>query len=87
MGGEIFVFILAGFGACTFLFLACRSLVPVARPYAFPTFVFASAVGVFEVFTSSSVKDFWIFFLWFFLVAIVFGAHASAIRWFRERRT
>jgi hypothetical protein len=49
--------------------------------------VFAAAVGAYEAFVASAGNEIWLFLFWFFLATVVFGAHAHAIRWFRERRT
>lgn len=86
MGGEILIFIGAGLAAFVFLLLSYRAFIPTARPYAIPTIIFASAVGVYEASIAIAGNTIWLFLFWFLLGALVFGAHAHAIMWFRERR-
>lgn len=87
MGGEVFILIGAGLGGCTLAFLIYRVTISSARPCALPTIVFSAGVAAYEGVFTRAVGGVWEFLFWFLIAAIVFGAHAHAIRWLRERRT
>jgi disulfide bond formation protein DsbB len=85
MGGEVLVFAAAAIGLVAFVLLIARSLDRTARPYALPTLALAAVSGVYMAYGSALQNSPFMFFAGFFFGAVVFGAHAHAIRWLREQ--
>ena len=85
MGGEILVLGAAVVGLVIFAFLAYRSFLPSARPYALPTLVLSALGGGYAAREAAPANIPWLFFSGFAFAAIIFGAQAHFIRWLRER--
>jgi hypothetical protein len=80
MGGEFIFFGAAIIGVCVLVFLCFRACIASARPYALPTFLFSSAIGIWMAWGKTFNNYAIFFFIGFLGGAIVFGAHAELIR-------
>jgi hypothetical protein len=86
MGGEVLVTAAAALGLLLFAFLLWRSLLRATRPYALPTLLFSCAIGIYGAWGKSPANVLFGFLIGFLAGAILFGAHAHAIKWLNERR-
>jgi len=84
MGPEYLVIAVAAFGLVAMVLLGWRAVRKASRADALPTLIFSAVAGGYLA-SGSTVQNQLMSFLAYFLgAALIFGAHAHAIRWLRD---